>query len=33
MVDKRSWSTKFEMRSQRFTTRSNEVPKATATVQ
>ncbi|MET7242909.1 Y-family DNA polymerase [Methylobacterium sp. EM32] len=33
LVDKRSWSTKFEMRSPRFTTRLNEVPTASATVQ
>ncbi|WP_279356206.1 Y-family DNA polymerase [Methylobacterium indicum] len=33
LVDKRSWSTKFEMRSPRFTTRLNEVPTANATVQ
>ncbi len=33
LVEKRSWSTKFEMRSPRFTTRLNEVPTASATVQ
>ncbi|GJD66995.1 DUF4113 domain-containing protein [Methylobacterium frigidaeris] len=33
LVDKRIWSTKFEMRSPRFTTRLNEVPTASATVQ
>jgi DNA polymerase V len=33
LVEKRSWSTKFEMRSPRFTTRLNEVPTANAIVQ
>ncbi|MGF3024829.1 DUF4113 domain-containing protein [Methylobacterium aquaticum] len=33
LVEKRTWSTKFEMRSPRFTTRLSEVPTVRAAVQ